>query len=873
MNRWYKVVGSDVDLEQLENDLSRAPWVLRTELSHSSEAQEFPDDESTPSKWELVKTQCPYAWNIAHGDSSIIVCTLDTGCDIDHDDLRSNLWFNSAEDLNGNHMLDSTDLNNIDDDGNGYIDDICGWDFFSSTAIYTGFSRVPEEDYEPRDNQIFPDIHGHGTAVAGIAAATTNNGLGVPSASWNVRNMSLRCGAAYVRDSDGTLSGRGDYSDFAPAVQYSVDNGARIISISWSGTHNSPFFLAIVYARQNNCLVLASAGNANNSTPSFPAYYTECVAVAATDENDLKTSISSYGTWVNISAPGQNILTTSNIPHNGYRYFGGTSSASPLAASIAALVLSNEPSLTDDALMGRLLNTADNINSLNPAYAGLLGTGRINAYRAVGGSGNPGSCLLPNGVCVDTDSLSCDLQGGTWVQSPCGFTPCTRNANGELCFERNYVNSGEDLAASVVPIGDCGFVVAGYQTLPSLGRQGIIMRVDRNGNPIWTQSLGGTSDDVLFSCTLMDSSHVLAVGTKRSGTQAGDGWAVCLTTDGDIVWERTYGSVNTDSLTAVLKLDNGTIILGGMVNHTGGTNWDLWFQGIDVSGTPLFSRTIGGASDDQLWPTILPDHNSGFVTVGTTYSYGAGNSDVWVLCCDTIGQTVWQQTVGTNGYEFGRGIARSELDSGLYVANSCWSPNTGYDACCSYLTSSGNLQWTSSVDDQLGDQILLGCKPAGNGLVLWGRSQCEFTCHLDGTLWYVNSTGNLDSTLYLGTEGDQSLSACLVQSDGAIVGVGRTSEVHDNDWYFARVGGCNPALPAPILTVLALPDSLQLRWSIPNSLSICGNDEFEFDIYHSDQDDEESYTQVGTTSDTTWTTSIPQSQTDRGFYRVQYRRQ
>jgi len=367
------------------------------------------DIDYTPNDWSLsgmnswgIDTcHARQAWNVQRGDSTVLAVTIDTGVNYNHPDLWPNIMVNPLEDVNHDGRFTTADNNGNDADGNGFIDDVIGWNFVSHsyTEISGGLAATGEQ-YSTRNNNPM-DVMGHGTHVCGSIAASTNNGVGVAAASYNVKTICVRAGFGWV-DNTNALYGSGFDDDFEAAIQYAILRGARIISISFGGTgSDAAYQTAITYARSHNCLVLAAAGNNNTSTMSYPGAYTGVMAVAALDVGNVRASFSNYGTWVDISAPGVNIWSTmaNNVYHaTDYAAWSGTSMATPTAASVAALVLSRHPTMTSDTLEAVLRRTATNINAQNSGYIGQLGVGLINADSAVRSvAGPPVLITSPNG--------------------------------------------------------------------------------------------------------------------------------------------------------------------------------------------------------------------------------------------------------------------------------------------------------------------------------------------------------------------------------------------------------------------------------------------------------------------------------------------
>ncbi|MCF6268518.1 MAG: S8 family serine peptidase [Melioribacteraceae bacterium] len=368
------------NIQAIVDELNRDPSIEYAEPVYLSKFESVPDDPLYSSLYHLPQIKAPEAWDIQSNSSDVIIGIIDSGVDWDHEDLADNIWINTAE------IPD----NGIDDDGNGYIDDVRGWDFVTGVSGSEDFNADPNEDGETPDNDPM-DFNGHGTHVAGIAGATTNNGIGIASASYGATIMALRCGYQ-SRDGNGYVP-----SIFAAeAYIYAADNGAVITNQS-SGNSGKAILDAAYYAFLNGVLIVESAGNGDAVTPSGLGAQPWVISVASVNQDDVKTYYSSYGEYVNVSAPGGElfvgndtwgILSTIVHPSNFYggqlyTKFQGTSMSAPLVASAAALVKANEPSISVVDLFSRIVGTADNIDGLNPDYTGLLGSGRINLHRAL----------------------------------------------------------------------------------------------------------------------------------------------------------------------------------------------------------------------------------------------------------------------------------------------------------------------------------------------------------------------------------------------------------------------------------------------------------------------------------------------------------
>ena len=355
------------------------------------------------------------AWQVETGNPDVIVAIEDGGIDFDHVDLAANMWINPGE-IAGN---------SIDDDNNGYVDDIYGYNFADDAGeIYVGE---------------------HGTHVAGTVAAVSNNGIGVSGVaggSGNNDGVKLMSCNVFSATSGG----------FAEAYTYAADNGAVISQNSWSYTYPNQYDQAVLdgidyfianaggaNATMNGGIVIFAAGNDNSQSRYYPAYYENVLAVAATNKNDVRSFYSNYGTWVDISAPGGEFETSiedptaihSTIPNDSYGVLQGTSMACPHVSGVAALVVSKYAgNITPIELRAKLVDNTDPIDALNESrYEGKLGSGRLNAYKALTDDNLPS---VPSGLTATnvtqtsftiswnavSTAISYDLQireqGGTW---------------------------------------------------------------------------------------------------------------------------------------------------------------------------------------------------------------------------------------------------------------------------------------------------------------------------------------------------------------------------------------------------------------------------------------------------------------------------
>ena len=302
-----------------------------------------PNDPDTASQYYLGLIKAYDAWDISKGDTNFVVGVTDTGTDLDHPDLAGGIKYNYADPINGQ-----------DDDSDGYVDNFQGWD-------------VGQDDNDPSVDAV------HGSFVCGFAGAVTDNATGIAGPGFKTRFLPIK------------ISDNGILTAAYEGIVYAADHGCQVINCSWGSFGGGQYGQDIVdYATINKGrLVVAASGNSNNEAPFFPASYDGVLSVTGTNNTDTKWVNSSYGAFVDISAPGEAVYST--IFDNTYSFSSGTSFASPIVASAAALVWSANPGLQPLQVAEQLRATADDIYTVpgNASYVNKLGKGRLNMFRAL----------------------------------------------------------------------------------------------------------------------------------------------------------------------------------------------------------------------------------------------------------------------------------------------------------------------------------------------------------------------------------------------------------------------------------------------------------------------------------------------------------
>ncbi len=320
-------------IEKVINELLKNPNIEYAEPSYVHYVSYTPNDPLFSGfQSQLKQVKAEQSWDLIRNSSNTIIAIVDTGTDMDHIDLKANIIFPG---------IDLVGLSGSN----------------------------PQVDNNP---DVSSDSTDHGVSVSGIASAVSDNGLGIASIAYNAKLMIVKACA----DNNATVIYKG-----YEGIKYAADNGAHIINCSFSGPNGSSFGQDIVnYAISKGSLIIACAGNSNSSAPEYPAAYAGVLGVSAVDLNDKKNDFSSYGSHISISAPG---VVYSSKNGNKYGLVAGTSFSAPMVSSAAALVRSRFPAFDMFQVAEQLKVSSDNIDQLNPGYAGQLGHGRLNVFRAL----------------------------------------------------------------------------------------------------------------------------------------------------------------------------------------------------------------------------------------------------------------------------------------------------------------------------------------------------------------------------------------------------------------------------------------------------------------------------------------------------------
>ena len=565
--------------EQLINELSSLEFIEYAEKVPLYECSLTPNDLH-PNQWNLTQIQSEAAWDITTGSANVVIAIVDDAVLLSHEDLAPVIWVNTGE----------VPGNSLDDDGNGYIDDINGWD-------------AADNDNDPNPVNPTNSYFTHGTHCSGIAGAATNNSVGIASVSYNVRLMAVKCAS----------NGSGTLPAAYLGVQYAIATNADIISMSWGGGAYSQTYQNLFNAAHGDGIVLiAAAGNSNTSIGFYPASYNYIISVGATNSGDQKAGFSNYGSTIDVMAPGQDIWSSLAGSNTSYDYLSGTSMACPLVSSLAALMLSYDPSLTPDDLEACLKSSCDNIDAQNPSYIGQIGAGRINAFealqclKAISADFTSDWTLICPGDTVQFTDLSTNnptswqwsfpggfpssssLQNPSVIYSSAGLYDVTLivvNANGtDTITKTSYIT----VAVPTATISGTFNIPAGFNAN---------LRVDLTGNPNWSITyFDGTSNTTINNIT--NTPYYITVSPTTTTTYT----LISVTGNscpGTVTGNAIITIVNSTD-TICISLQPGAVVgkdavlhgLASEVNNNYGAHVDILASAWTFSGTPGDLRSL-----------------------------------------------------------------------------------------------------------------------------------------------------------------------------------------------------------------------------------------------------------------------------------------
>jgi len=647
--------------------------VIFAEPDYVAEAIFLPDDTYLGTQWAMSKIQATEAWDVTQGSTAIDIAILDTGIDQDHVDLAAKI--------------------------------VANMNFTSSGTV--------------------DDNYGHGTHVAGIAAASTNNSNGVAGIGFDSSLMNGKV----LGD-----NGSGYYSWVASGVIWATDNGAEVINMSLGGTYySSTLQSAIDYAWDNGVVVVAAAGNNGSSTQFYPAACTNCIAVAATSSSDSMASWSNYGDWVDVAAPGVSIYSTTI--NNNYGYKSGTSMASPHVAGLAALVFTTEADANGNGYRNDEVRSAIESSCDDIGLSG-IGHGRINAYRAVSGTTITTGAITG---CVTDASTELPIEG---AEVSDGIRTTTSDINGNYSIgdvpagdytvaasKDGYYTSSHSVSVISDETANADFALSEIAVNPNYSIEKTVDKTSVNapGELQYTVVLNNDGNVDLTSVTLNDSLTYPGDPTESSSTDGvlnvGETWT----------WTYTYPVTQTD------------INVGGSIENTVTADCiELEPVSDSVSVTlnqnPAYSiektvdETLISAPGDLQYNVVLSNDGNIDLT-GITLSDSLtdpGNptesrSANGVL---NVGETwTWSYT-----YD----VTQADIEAGGSINNTATADCAQLgpvSASASTIIQTVKPMWIDSIDINVrGKNVFVAVSVAGEGEVIAGAS-VDLLLECDGKTW------------------------------------------------------------------------------------------------------------------------------------------
>jgi subtilisin family serine protease/photosystem II stability/assembly factor-like uncharacterized protein len=765
---YYARFDERLDPLQVARSLQQLPEVEYAEPKFLRHLYDTPNDPNIGSQnLALTRMNVFRGWTLGKGNPQVVIATVDGGTYWQHEDLTDNLWVNPLEDINQNGRFDkgpppTGDEDGIDQDQNGFVDDVIGWNFTNSSNDPRGVTPIGAE---------------HGTNTASMFGARTDNGVGMAGTSWNCRLMPVCVG--------GTLDGYISYG--YEGIAYAAQNGAKVINCSWGATGGYSFFEQDVInaATQAGALVVVSAGNgynnsgsgkSNDLTPDYPANYANVLAVGSTrSSSDVRSSFSNYGLTVPVFAPGESILGATNS--GGYSQFNsGTSFSSPLVAGLAGLLKAKFPGWTPEMIAAQIRVTSDSIDGANPGEAGQLGRGRVNFERALSEFSHPGIQIVSGtfetpsggnvyvigdtvyGTLVVKNVLPTDAANLTFAISSSdpslevvqgnAFVGLLHGGEGRTLsgfrFFVGPLTSAKDIRLKTEWVSNgnerdaFAFKLTIFPTLPLWRLQGSPVAVPLmsvkavSANVAWAAGGNGNATSPVVVRTTDGGEHwsvvtgnlagadlfcIFAVDEYRAWVGTGDG-RIFGTTDGGTTWnQQAYGGVQSPFIDGFYFSDTQNGFAMGDP-HSGSTRWvvlktsdggQTWShladEPVGASGEAGWNNSFCGVDADHIW-------------------FGTNKNKIWRT---TDGGNSWSASTsgGTDSY------AVSFKDPMFGIA--------GHSNSAISRTTDGGATWTL-VSSPAASAIIGAAYVPNSTFACVASFDSPFNSTDDGTSWQVQST-------------------------------------------------------------------------------------------------------------------------------------
>lgn len=796
---FYLKLNQPISTDQLRREISAKMDIIYLEEVPEIELFYIPNDLQT-NQYALSVINATQAWDLNLDASSARIAVIDDAIDLTHPDLSGNVWINTGE-IPGD---------GIDNDFNGFTDDVNGWDFANN-----------DNNPNPPSSSLY-----HGTHVTGIASARTDNGAGIASIGMNAKIVPIKIGL----DATGGLTGG------PQAVDYAIAMGVDVINMSWGGSIYSQIYQDLFDIAYNEDIVcVAAAGNSSTNLPMYPASYNHVISVASTTSTDQVSSFSNFGPTVDLAAPGSGIYST--LVGAQYGNLSGTSMASPCVAGLVALMRDANPLATVDEIEACLLSTCDPISG---PLSNQIGAGRINAYEAMlciteltaeftsdltqvcpGNSiqffnysawpGTTYSWSFPGGI-----PSTSNLQNPT-VTYPNGGTfdvtlTVTNGANSQTLTLPNYVTISEPTA---VISGVSSIISGGYGSvsvsLTGIPPYSITINDGTTNYPIsgilsspyvhffnpttdtdytltsfsdsqcsgitsgmgsiavspigtascdsvaiaFTKYLGTNIDDNATGIADLGQHGYLVLGRKQFSATNMRSYICRLDKCGNVLWENIYDE-NTYGIPIAGHIDGNELFICAY-HGPSSTNVRTLLMRLDLNGNVIDAKRIAG-NNNTTYPRYMVKSSSGdyilgMVTNASNFTYGA--NDNYVVRTQPNGTVVWQQRIGTSNSEFLHNIYEDNLGNVLttgYLIEGAL--RSGY---LIKLSPTGTLLWSRKFNMGTGYTYFTEVIELNGFYYAVGRTEVGTYGGSDGIIVKLDLSGNIIWSKKVGGTGSDQL--------------------------------------------------------------------------------------------------------------------
>ncbi len=556
-----------------------------------------PSDTIFPNQYCMNLIQAENAWDVTQGDTNYVIGITDTGWDTTHLDLIGKVKLNYADPING-----------LDDDNDGYVDNYKGWDLGME------------------DNNAHYEANSHGVSVSGLAAAGTDNIIGIAGAGFKAKFLPVK-----ISNSAGLLTRA------YQGIVYAADHGCFVINCSWGSYVPSQFGQNVIdYATINKgCLVVGAAGNDDDETVFYPAGYDGVLTVASSNQTDTKANFSNYGHYIDISAPGKTLRLLGG--NNTYTFNSGTSFSAPLVSGGAALMKAQFPSYNNYQIAALIEATADDLNANNPTYIDKLGSGRLNLFNGVSATAIQFLDLTDH---TETDNNNDIFETGDTVRI-------------EGLFQ-NYLDPISGVTVTVTSSSPYVNVLDGTTTLPALGTMDT---VTNNSDNFTAQILSGAglNEVLLFKAVITNGTftkieYFTIILNPDFINLAENQVATTITSNGKIgLNDNSLGlgfSYNGEPLLFEAGLmigDDATRVADVVRGASGADNDFLSYQNVGFNPPYISALDLYGNMNDSPLTNAM-----GISIQQNSYAYANSPNDKYVIVVYNIGN--YSSSILTNLY-------------------------------------------------------------------------------------------------------------------------------------------------------------------------------------------------------------------------------